>query len=105
MPTVRHAAEKHVGRFSGLLPRYVTIKPCTARSRKTWKSYTQFRPDHLHSLSPKIFKDPIVRNGLPSRLAKYLCITYRHSLVPINSSHRTDGRRQSFFVRAGPTRP
>jgi hypothetical protein len=28
-----------------LLARYVTIKPCTARSRKTRKSYTQFRPD------------------------------------------------------------
>jgi hypothetical protein len=80
MPTVRHAPEKHVGRFSGLLARYVTIKPCTARSRKTWESYTQFRPDDLHSLTPKIFKDPIVRNCLPDYRARTWALTRGESM-------------------------
>lgn len=50
--------EKHVWAFSGLLARYVTIKPRTARSRKTWESYTQFRPDELTFPHSQDFQRP-----------------------------------------------
>jgi hypothetical protein len=43
---LRHAIEKHYGRFSGLPVSYATIKPCPTRSRKTLQSYTRFSPAH-----------------------------------------------------------